>query len=267
MLNFFDKLKTIFKIRDFKISPTFKFFSDNKSTNILVINDKKTLEGVNLAALTKEQREQVSSLITTSEKGTTFLTEGTTLLLDEAKTVLDEKVNTSLIIFFEKKIPSEDLRILKSALVIREKFERGEHVGEYRRELAQIYGQKAYTICNLVTAGYFENFLIPLYNSMAKEEGFEIEDFTKSYIKLIKDFPLAIFVNGSMTLDEVSLKIKNRIEENKKYEVPFLDIHGIGRANIETIERVVDSLKSPEDYTVKSIENRGSIILVKLRFD
>lgn len=119
----------------------------------------------------------------------------------------------------------------------------------------------------MCTAGYFEDFLIPLYGTMSKGENFKTENFTIAYMQLIQDFPIAIFINSSTSLAELERIIRTRIESNKKYEIPYLNIHGIGRSNINAISTIVAKLSKPDDYTQKSIGGKDGIIIIKLRFD
>ncbi len=268
MLNFFDKLKSIFDKPSLKISDSFKIFNKTEVHNTIIVNDKKELEGINLAALSSDKEKKLIPLFKESPKGTRFMSDSATKLLNEAAISLKDPGNQSLLDFFINKIPSDDFRILKSALVIRDKFSKGDRdIPLYKRQLADTYGNKAYVICNLVTAHYFEDFLRPLYETMSRQINFEIDDFRKAYVKLIEDFPIAIFVNINMNPKTVEAEIRQKIANNKKYEIPYLNIHGIGEANMKCIGEVISTLKLKEDYTQKSIDNKNNIIIVRLRFD
>ena len=270
MLNFFDKLKTLFQSRDIKISPTFKFslytrVDNSKKITSVVINDKKELSSINLAALTKDQDGELANLFKEAGSGTAFLSENTSKLLEATKQTLSEGDSKALIKFFEGKIPQDDFRILKAAIVLRKKFKEGENIADYKRKLSEIYGAKANTISNMCTAGYFEDFLMPLYKTMSNDENFRQEFFTEAYKQLIQDFPIAIFINSSMSLEELEQKIRSRIGSNKKYRIPYLNIHGIGRSNLSAISTIVAKLNNPDDYTQKTIDEKDGIIIVKLK--
>ncbi len=272
MANFLDKLKNFFQARDTKISISFKFVDikvnkNDYSKKILVLNKTGEVEKLNLGALDKESDREFAELFTQAESGTLFLNEGTNKLIESAKETLGENDSKSLIDFFSGKIPPDDLRILKSAVVLRKQFKEGKDVSIYKHQLSGIYGSKANTICNMCTAGYFEDFLMPLYGTMSKGENFKTEDFTIAYMQLIQDFPIAIFINSSMGLEDLEKIIRARIESNKKYEISYLNIHGIGRSNINAISTIVAKLSKPGDYTQKNIDEKDGIIIVKLRFD
>lgn len=270
MANFLDKLKNFIQARDIKLSLSFTLVNIHKndsSKKILILNKAGEVEKVNLGALDKKRDKEFAELFTQAESGTLFLNEGTNKLIESTKETLAESVNKSLIDFFIGKIPPDDLRILKSAIVLRKQFKEGRDISDYKHQLSEIYGSKANTICNMCTAGYFENFLIPLYETMSKGENFKIEDFTVAYMQLIQDFPIAIFINSSTSLEDLERIIRDRIESNKRYEISYLNIHGIGRSNINAISAIVAKLSKPGDYTQKNIDEKDGIIIVKLRFD
>ena len=102
---------------------------------------------------------------------------------------------------------------------------------------------------------------------MSKQKDFVLDTYNESYRKLIKYFPVAFFINVFMSEKEVEVEIKNKIARNKKYSISYLNIHGIGKDNIKTIQTVVSRLKEGKDYTTKKIELDETIIIVRLRFD
>ncbi len=242
-------------------------YVDKKTQVIINIGENK--KGINLAALDGKTDKALGESIRRAGKGTFILNDEQEKIINEVSESIKKKSNDEIIQFFSGKIPAEDLVILISSLYIRDKFQRdkSDEVGILRKQLAESYGKKAFVISNLCTASYFEDFLMPLYNEMAKQKDFTIEKFKKSYRKLIDDFPVAIFINAYMTKKGVEEKIRGKIKENKMFSIPYLNIHGIGQENIKNIQKVIIKLKEGVDCTSKKIEQDESIIKVHLRFD
>ena len=268
-----DKIKGLLIDVNIKLSNVtgnkFSLFNYEDNRKILVIGDDGKTKGLKLAALDKQIEEKIEKLLKEADKGTLIANNDSEKLLKEASESLKTRDNVDLLSFFQNKIPSEDFTILSASLVIRDKFNKGktETVSILRRQLAQTYGDKANQISNLCTAKYFEDFLIPFYKEMSKAKDFTIEEFKRAYVKLISDFPVAIFINAFESKKEVEQKIRNKIESNKKYSVPYLNIHGIGQGNIKTIKYVISKLKHHVDYSDMKVELDEPIIIVRLRFD
>ncbi|MCX6704774.1 MAG: hypothetical protein NT162_00335, partial [Candidatus Woesebacteria bacterium] len=56
-------------------------------------------------------------------------------------------------------------------------------------------------------------------------------------------FPFAIFVNRSMSINELKSTIETKIKINKKYGIKSLNIHAIGTDNIQKIKTALVDLK------------------------
>ncbi len=61
-------------------------------------------------------------------------------------------------------------------------------------------------------------------------------------------------------------EIEEKIRRNKRYGLHFLYIHGIGRANIDTIRMVIYDLKESYPIMKRITEEYANIISVRLEF-
>lgn len=193
------------------------------------------------------------------------------LIIDESaqKRIEDfSSVNSTIIFqstydFFKGKIPSSDLEILRASLYVKTVYERGESVNDLKWQIMQKYGVRGKNIVNLCTAGYFDSIIKPLYGEMLKRAGFTPEDFTSTYNKIIEHYTFAVFVSSRMTKDELKKEITSKIEDNKKYGVKSMNIHGLGEENVKKIVEVLSELKDLIKETPE-INSRIDYIIVKI---
>jgi len=163
----------------------------------------------------------------------------------------------------------EDYQALEDSIYIDylSKADRRKEIGKYKQQIIRRFGQGGNIICNLYTAGYFHSIFIPLYEDLSKKDG-GIDEFKSTFDKLIRDFPLAIFINHLMATDEVKTLIKNRILHNLKYGIKKLYVHGINKTNCKNIQDAIKLLDEEHEISFKitALEEKGDIILVTLEF-
>lgn len=153
----------------------------------------------------------------------------------------------SEIAFFQGKIPHQDMIILRAAYYLRTVHERGDNVKELKASITQRYGQRGSNISNLCSAGYFESYIRPLYDTLSGREGFTLSMFQENYDFIIDNYPFAFFVNGQQDLADLTQKIIDKLLFNRRYGLHKLTIHAIGRDNIAKVKQLL------EDDRVKEI--------------
>lgn len=159
--------------------------------------------------------------------------------------------------FFEDIIPEEDMEALESSLYLRRKFLQRKDVKNLKDDLRSRFGDRGANIANLCTAGYFENFLMPLFNSSKV-------DFKNIYDVVVSKSAIAIFVHNQMNDTVIAREIKFKLQISKKYGIKFLHIHGIGEQNITTIKKCIRENKEIFDFYDKEIFEDNGIIIVEL---
>jgi hypothetical protein len=140
--------------------------------------------------------------------------------------------NTPVLNFFRPIIPLEDFEALNSALYLREVFLSNGDVSKLKQDIRKRFGDRGNTIANLCTAGYFEKFLMPLYNSSK-------EKFNELYEIIVAKSVLAIFVHSDMTQEQIPKEITYKLEISTKYGIKFIHIHGIGILNVNKIKKTM----------------------------
>ncbi|MBS3079524.1 hypothetical protein J4218_05370 [Candidatus Pacearchaeota archaeon] len=172
----------------------------------------------------------------------------------------EDKVDDEIILsaFKEIGIPETDLKILESALFIRNlAFNQGENIESWKHDLQVRFGERANNIVNLCSAYYFEGFLIPLYDNSK-------ELFFKMYEDVVGKSMLAVFVHSIMSQEKITKSIVEKLEISKKYGIKFIYIHGIGKINISRIKTCLAINKDFFDFFETQIHEDGNIIIVGL---
>ena len=144
---------------------------------------------------------------------------------------------------------------------MRKKFEKGVSISDLKRDIIMRFGDRGRNISNLCSAGYFEEFLIPLYNS-------DKENFERIYEDLIANSMLAVFVNSGMDADDIPKELERKILISKKYGFKFIHVHGIGKKNISTIKEFINS-KRKDLFNIEKIRYanpKEHILILELIF-
>lgn len=172
------------------------------------------------------------------------------LLEDKSLVLLDElynfrKQSNSTLEFFEGIIPQTDFQALRASMFIKAKFQKGETINDLKRDVIMRFGDRGRNICNLCSAGYFEEFLIPLYN-------IDKDKFDGIYSDFVASSMLAVFVNSAMVADDIPEELERKISISKRYGFKFIHVHGIGQKNISTIKEFINS-KRTELFNIEKI--------------
>jgi tRNA(Ile)-lysidine synthase TilS/MesJ len=98
-----------------------------------------------------------------------------------------------------------------------------------------------------------------LYNSSP-------EQFKRLYELIVPKSIIAVFVYHDMRKEDIKKEIDLKIRLCKKYGVPFMHIHGIGKNNTKKIKEILAEEKVYFSYYQKSIFEDGDkgIIAVEL---
>lgn len=263
-MGWFDKLKALLNIEVNSplVSVNVTKNSDNKVTEKESFYDDEGKKlYINYDKLTEQKKKELSQILKDKvESGGEILEKDTSTLLQKLKEYQKNKGDDKKILdFFSAIIPTEDLEALESALYIRKIFSEGKEVSKLKVDLRIRFGDRGKNIANLCTAGYFEKFLMPLYNSSK-------EDFERIYEVVISKSAMAIFVHSQMISDEITKELKGKITLSKNYGLDFIHIHGIGETNIRIIKRWIAENKEFFSFFEKEIfEDRAKgIIIVEL---
>ncbi|MBA7514455.1 hypothetical protein ES705_06484 [subsurface metagenome] len=264
-MGFFDKLKSLFNVNKVEIRLFEVHINSNNVSKKIECNEGNKTLNINLQELESGERKKVKQIINSAVKDEDCL-----LLEDKSKKIIDDfklkdkkSENQEILNYLKDKIPPDDHKALRASLYLREKFREGGDVSHLKRDIMEKYGERGKNISNLCTAGYFENWIIPLYGEMSKEPDFTLDEFLKVYNIVIKEAAFSVFVHREMSGGEVKKAILGKIETSEKYNIKFTNIHGIGKSNVKKIRNVIMELETERDFK-KRIEEKNSTIMVRL---
>lgn len=262
--SFLKKLKSLISV-EFNSPLVAININKNSNNNVKVAEglyydkDKKILD-IDLNRLPEEKKKVAKEVIKDYiEEGNKLLELKTNNCLESLYKYNKKNPNKAILDFFKPIIPSNDYEALESALFLREKFHKREDVNKLKQDIRTRFGDRGNNISNLCTAGYFEELLMPLYNS-SKEE------FKRVYEDIVKSSMLALFVHSQMEDKEIPNKITEKLNISKKYGIKWIHIHGIGKSNVKKIKRCIEEKKKFFDFFEKRIYDSEYIIVVQLLF-
>ncbi len=244
-----------------------KVLSDNKKHEIT--NNYTTLN-LNIETLSPEQNkafaEYISALKSSKEQNYIAMESKSYSVIEELyKINPDFKAIGKL----ANVLLPEDYGALEDAVYIKYLGEKSRfsEISERKKQIRYEYGERGNTITNLYTAGYFHGIFLPLYDELLKDHN-NSDEFKLIFDRLIRDFPLAIFINTNMGLEEVKTTMKEKILKNQKYGIRKLHIHGINKQNCDNIKEAIRLLEDEKEIIFnKTVDEINNIILVKLEFD
>jgi|GEM_PF-2544348 len=147
-----------------------------------------------------------------------------------------------------KYIPTNDILILKACLLLRYQFEHD--LKEYvwtRHQISQDYGQRGRNISNLFTAKYYETLILEMYKELQDQPN-SVEQFKYMYEIIVNEYPFAVFINTTMTVEEIKEAIVRKLQSMNKYNVNNLHVHGLGQKNVKNINRAILEMSESTIY-------------------
>lgn len=169
--------------------------------------------------------------------------------------------------FFQAKIPTSDMLILRAAYYLRTLHESGNPVTSLKKGITARYGNRGSSIANLCSGGYFETYLRPLYKMLEEKPNFTDSMFLDNYEIVINNAPFAYFVNGNQNLGELVKSLVDKIMFSKRYGQHKLAIHAIGRENINKVNRALEDESISNLISDDTDTNiRGTVMTVTIHY-
>jgi hypothetical protein len=117
------------------------------------------------------------------------------------------------------------------------------------KQLGSSYPKTEKKIYDLMSAGYFDEMMLPFIKVFKSETGKEYkENYRKFFEDVLEFFPIAIFVGNKTTKEILRQDIKKRL---RLKGVPFVRIHAIGQSNIEKVMEVIKELGIDDKFRAK----------------
>lgn len=241
---------------------------NNINNNSPVIYDKRTqILNIDLGKQSPEVIKNIlSSLPEMVDAGFPTLKLTSTQKAEDYLEKIGVSENQKLIDYYADKLPVGDLVILKASLYLKSVLNKGGETISIKNDIAKRFGARGRNISNLCSANYFNTVIKTVYESMAEAEDFKKEMFWKEYNFIVDIYPFAVFVNIGMGEKEIKKTILEKIKWNKKYDHHELNIHGIGKININKITNVLKEIEKEFDIKDKTVNLERGIIVIKLVF-
>jgi len=151
---------------------------------------------------------------------------------------------------FKGIVPKGDVTILEVAIIVKEKYDEGENVSQIKGQAVQRFGPRAGMICNLYSSGYFDSLILPLYEEVSAGE-LALDEYLAIYEMIVTESPLAMFVGVGTTREKAKEQLLAKITANKSASVDYLNIHGIGKANAQ----LINDLLQDDDVKAQMVED------------
>lgn len=176
------------------------------------------------------------------EKGDRTIESETAELIRSARgSALDLAADEGLLQSLKEIVPRRDIGIIHAALFVRRVYHAGGDVQPYKELIMQRYGSRGINICNLVSANYYEDYIIPQYEKLLATEGqFARAIFEDIYEEAVTLYPFAVFVAQSKEYEILKEEIVRKISSNRSVGQHSLNIHGIGYKNSKTIKKLLE---------------------------
>lgn len=261
-----DKLSSIINVdlsglKNFKIH----IFNHNSSKTTVIKNSKVNVIQINIGELNKaslKELEQVISEVVNTDNGL-VIEDNSQKLLQDFQAVDSKSQTQKEIEYFTGKIPQKDIEILRASIYLKSVADKGESIHDLKADIIARFGERGKNICNLYSAGYFDSQIKPLYEEVGTSD---LLKFSQIYEQIVTESPYAVFIHSGMSDKEVSNVVKQKMEISKKYGIKYLNIHGIGKENVDKITVLIKEL-TPQLTSLPEITSGNKFIAVKIRFE
>lgn len=168
----------------------------------------------------------------------------------------DDQIQSTLA-YYDGKLGDRYFGMLKAALFLRriwqgDKYELNRNeMRKRKRDIAERFGDEAHVVCNLATAGYFDEggYIRTLFEDLELNTDVDELDYIELFEEVVNNQPFTVFVGAHEDVHLINQRIKKRIRQKQQYgvEYDFIDIRGIGDLNREKIQQVVEELYDEAD--------------------
>lgn len=240
---------------------------DNTNITIVDTGDGHSLKGVSededgvkvlevdFESLSEQERTRLVDAAWT-ETGELFVDESREDKEAIERASKDDRIQNTLD-FFRPRLEDRHFGMLRAALYLRDAWEgerqhleRGE-MRERKRDIAERFGDEAWAVCNLSTAGYFDEggYVRQLFNDLQSAENTDEREYQKLFEEVVNNQPFTVFVGVSDTIPAIKGDVKQRMRQKQQYRVDFdfIDVRGIGDRNRDKITRAVGQLEKEAD--------------------
>lgn len=236
-------------------------------------DDGEILE-LNLDALDDDQRERIESRFepTFDHQEGLFETETNEDVRVAEAGVTDEQIR-SVISFYHDYLDEPDIDLLRRSFYLRRAWESDEsytsrrEMGRRRSELAAQFGQKAYTITNLCSSGYFDQdgYITHLFEELNNSDAAKPVEIFET---ISQDEPFTVFISRHDNPPEIKAEVIQKVNNGDTYQfdIEFVDVRAQGGRNRSKLETVWMEIQRDADRIrfEGEIDDRESILRIYL---
>lgn len=269
-MNPFEKLRNIFegKFRDVFANNKFVLFDFSHNSNSVVEVKKQDVLSIDLGKATLEEKKAIKEIVEYSiQQDEALLRKEEKALTEKIHHNLPLREDNELLDFYKGKLVPEMHQALEAALILRRMKESGESIDDFKAKIARRYPLFGNNLCNMVSQGYFHDHFKQLYQSMQSEPDFDIEKYRSKVLKIVVESPYTVFITRHKTYDEMSGKVRFKLQKLKAYGTGKLAIHGLGKENVATTKLILDEYKNDNSVQIEiDPDSTSTIITAYLKF-
>jgi hypothetical protein len=239
----------------------------NVDSKVSVNSDTPAIE-VNIAQLNPKEKTELQGLLRGAyeEWGHLLKDQDCEIIQDFKQKENLPEVREQLAYFRPKVLPG-DIPILRACLYLKASYEQGQSVAPLKAKIVDAYGTRGRNIANLCSAGYFDDWLKPLYELLRENEEDEataLERFRGIYNTIVEELPWTVFVSRNTPKAEIQEEILRKLKANLRYGIRWINIHALSEPNVAKIRAVLPIVEQKYPGIRRSIAEEGSRIYVKL---
>lgn len=264
-MGFLEKLKTI-GIDFPSLKSVISINITNKIDHSIKIDGSTLL--LNPGKLNRKQKLGLKEIIRTAalDESGAILNQDCTPIVDEALKALPDIEATAK--RFLTIIPPSDIPLLHACLFLRMQHKVGGNVSNLKEQISRTYGQRGRNLANLCSAGYLEDWFWPLYETLLRSNPDDPEAaraiFRTIYNGIVIDLPWTEFVSTGTSANKSTSHIVEKMKHNIQNGVRFINIHGIGDANVKKINAILPEIQKQTGSIVSHISSEPGRIFVRL---
>ena len=257
---------------DFSHAKNVTVFINPQSSGPMTVSPSGEIVTLNFANFPRHGQELAPFLREVLEQPDGFILEESALSTIEGVQICENNLEVKQEIeYFREILPATDLTILRSCFYLRKIHNGNMHpreVSKLKSQIVRIYGKRGANMANLCTAGYFESWIRPLYEEIAKNEGSKavaLVKFQKVYNNIVEELPRTVFVSQTMSASDLEKQILYKLEKIKSYGTDGLNIHALSGPNVNKVRSVIPLIEQRYPDILKSVFEEGARIIIQLQ--
>jgi hypothetical protein len=231
------------------------------------IDAKGSSVDINPAKLNGKQRRNLQAILRESLEEA-----GVLLVSDKAETVdavrADMSAIQSEIGQLQRIVPPEDIPLLHASLYLRYRHRAGGAIEDLKMQIARVYGQRGRNFANLCSAGYLEDWFLPLHQELTRKHSDDPAaakaKFLSIYALVVNELPWTVFICARISKKKAAADIARKVRQNAQNGIRFFNLHALGESNTKKIIAMLPDIQKMTGSVVAHMEQEPARIFVRL---